>query len=122
VRAVTKTIFLHSPFQILNATPWNHSAKSSKLSCCFASCSAPNWYKHKIMTVYLTREQIVSLYPPCLPPLRSLTPVLYVPQIECTGVQHFETLVDLEILFTSFEEFGSLEGCTHLKRLSCKSA
>lgn len=35
-------------------------------------------------------------------------------------MQHFEQLVEMEILFNSFDEFASLEGCTNLKRLSCK--
>lgn len=41
-------------------------------------------------------------------------------QIDCSGVQNLETLVELEILFSSFDEFANLEGCTHLRRLSCK--
>lgn len=77
------------------------------------------------MTLFLTREQIVS-WKDLLTLLKCTREMisnnyLSLLQIECTGVQHFEQLIEMEILFNSFDEFASLEGCTNLRRLSCKN-
>jgi len=41
-------------------------------------------------------------------------------QIEATGISELQLIEDLEILFVSCDEIGSLEECRSLKRLSRK--
>jgi len=39
-------------------------------------------------------------------------------QVEATGEGNLESLEELEILFTSFEEIGGLDQCSNLRKLS----
>ncbi len=39
-------------------------------------------------------------------------------QVDTTGVKALETVVELEVLFSSFDEIGALEHCHNLKKLT----
>ncbi len=41
-------------------------------------------------------------------------------QVDTTGVENLDKLLDLEILFLTFDEVGALEHCSNLRRLSCE--